>query len=389
MIKIIDKMDCCGCTACASICPKNCIVMESDDEGFIYPRVDLNSCAQCNLCEQVCPQKRKEERNNSIPETVVARDNRKKILSLGTSGSIFTAIIENILANNGVVYGVIIDDDKVVKHVRVDSLQDRKVIKIPCSKYVKSEIRGIYLQVKDDLQSGKTVCFSGTPCQVAGLKSFLRKEYSNLICVDLVCRGNPSPLFWKRFVEYLESKYKSTIIDVRFRNKTYGYHSGTMKVLFENGKVYYGSARTNYYLKAFFADLCSRPSCYKCKFKHLQHESDLTLYDSWHASELADLQDDDKGYTNIIIQSEKGRNLLNKLNTIEVYPTDTRKAVELDGVMVENSVKWSEKREMFFENMDNEDIRQHCLKFIDVSLKDYFIERIKRIYYHKKFKEYM
>lgn len=266
-------------------------------------------------------------------------------------------------------------------------MQDYRLSKIPCSKYVKSEIRGIYPQVKSDLQSGKKVCFSGTPCQVAGLKSFLKKEYSNLICVDVICRGNPSPLFWKRFAEYLEKKYNSKIADVRFRNKTYGYHSGTMKVSFENGKIYYGSARTNYYLRAFFADLCSRPSCYKCQFKHIQHMSDLTLYDSWHAAELADLQDDDKGYTNIIIQSSKGKKLLDELKTIEKYPVDTLKAVELDGVMVENSVNWNEKRDDFFNNIEDEDIKRHCSKFMNVSLKDHIIENAKRIYYYKKFKE--
>lgn len=387
MIEIKDKKDCCGCTACASSCPKKCIVMESDQEGFIYPKVDLNLCIHCNLCEQVCPYDKKDIRMNTIPDTVVARDKRNKILSLGTSGSVFTSIIENTLMEHGVVYGVIVDKDNVVKHVRIDSLQDRRLSKIPCSKYVKSEIRGIYPQVKTDLECGGTVCFSGTPCQVAGLKYYLRKEYTNLICVDVVCRGNPSPLFWKRFAGYLEKKFKSQIVDVRFRNKTYGYHSGTMKVSFKNGKVYYGSARTNYYLRAFFADLCSRPSCYKCQFKHIQHMSDLTLYDSWHASELADLQDDDKGYTNIIIQSPKGRDLLDRLQTVEKYPVDTLKAIKLDGVMVENSISWNEKRATFFDNIEDEDIKRHCLKYMRVSFKDYFIESAKKIYYYKKFKE--
>lgn len=317
----------------------------------------------------------------------MARDQRRSILSMGTSGSVFTSIMEAVLTRGGVIYGVIVDTDNIVRHVRVASLQDPKLQKIPCSKYVKSEIRGIFPQVKQDLLAGKTVCFSGVPCQIAGLKGYLGKEYDNLLTVDVVCHGNPSPLLWKKFVEYLETKNKSKIIDVKFRNKTYGYHSGTMKVSFENGKVYYGSARTNYYLRAFFADLCSRPSCYKCQFKHIQHMSDLTLYDSWHASELADLQDDDKGYTNIIIQSSKGRNLLDKLKTVEKYPVDTLKAVELDGVMVENSVSWNEKRAAFFDDIEDEDIKYHCLKFMRVSLKDRFIESAKKIYYYNKFKE--
>ena len=384
MIEILDKTKCCGCTSCANACPRNCIEMVMDNEGFLYPKVDLKACINCNACEHACPMN-KDLAREDIPETYVARDRRKNILSMGTSGSVFTSIMEAILNRSGVIYGVIVDTDNVVKHVRVDSLQDPKLQKIPCSKYVKSEIRGIFPQVKRDLIAGKMVCFSGVPCQIAGLKCYLGKDYNNLFTVDVVCRGNPSPLFWKRFVDYIEAKYKSKIVDVKFRNKTYGYHSGTMRVSFENGKRYFASSRTNVFLRAFFSDLCSRPSCYDCYFKNVQHVSDLTLYDSWHAADLAEILDDDKGYTNVIVQSEKGKLLLEGLSSLEIYRVDTLKAIELDGIMVNNSIKWNSKREQFFENIELENTKEHCLKFMNISLKDYFVEKMKRIYYFKKF----
>ena len=183
----------------------------------------------------------------------------------------------------------------------------------------------------------------------------------------------------------METEYSSKIADVKFRNKTYGYHSGTMRIAFENGKVYFGSARTNFFLRAFFSDLCSRPSCYFCHFKQIQHVSDLTLYDSWHAAELAGIRDDDKGYTNVVVQSENGKQLLKRLGVLEMHLVDTLKAVEKDGIMVNNSVQWNNKREQFFENIEKENIKEHCLKFMKISLKDHFVEKMKRIYYFRKF----
>lgn len=232
MISITNKEECCGCTACSCACPKKCIEMVEDNEGFIYPEINRDLCINCNVCDSVCPMKENIEHTN-IPETYVVCDIREDTLLLGTSGSVFTSIMEKVFMDDGVVYGVIVDANNVVRHIRVDSINDENIRKIPCSKYVRSEIREIYPKVKDDLRTGKTVCFSETPCQVAGLKAYLRKCYHNLITVDVVCRGNPSPLFWKLFSKYLEDEYNSKITDVRFRNKTYGYHSGTMKVCFK------------------------------------------------------------------------------------------------------------------------------------------------------------
>lgn len=385
MIEITDKKKCCGCTACSGVCPGNCIKMVEDGEGFLYPQVDTASCIECGLCEKICPVLNSPVDFNRELNGYVARDKRQDVLNNGTSGSMYTSIMEYVLAMGGVVYGVVVDTDMVVRHIRIESAEDSAFRKIPGSKYCRSDIEGIYARVLEDLKTNRTVVFSGTPCQAAGLKAFLRKDFDNLYIIDFVCHGNPSPLMWKKYVEHQQNKYGSRIMEARFRNKTYGYHSATMKLVFENGKVYCGSARVDYMLKAFLDDLCSRPSCFDCSFKDVHHASDLTIYDSWHAHELCGVEDDDRGYTNVIVQSEKGKTLLDEIaSKLELYPADVEQAIALDGIMVRNSVKWNAKREIFFDGLRENPLALHCKKFMSISLKDHFIEKAKVIWYWKK-----
>ena len=386
MIQIKNKAHCCGCTACATACPRGCITMEKDAEGFLYPRVDTTRCTDCGLCQKVCPMDKGMSPEAMPLDSYVGRDKRAGVLGRGTSGGIYTAIMEYVLGLGGVVYGAVTGEDRVVRHVRVESPTDGNFAKIPGSKYVRSDIVGIYALVKEDLAAGRMVVFSGTPCQVAGLKTCVGNKSANLYTVDVVCRGTPSPLLWERYVEWQEKKYGSRIRSVRFRNKTYGYHSGTMKLEFENGRTYYGSARVDLFLHSFFSDLCSRPSCYDCRFKQARHVSDLTLFDAWHAAELnAAVRDDDRGYTNILVQSERGRALLEAVRrTMELYETDAGQAIALDGVMVRGSVRWNDKREVFFLGLTDEPLDRHCKKFFKITCKDRCIEKAKRFIYRKK-----
>jgi len=386
----LKKEDCSGCFACYSICPKKAISMEEDNEGFLYPKIDKNLCINCELCTKVCPINNKRD-DSYIRKSFVARDTRKDILKLGTSGSVFTSLMEYFLNNNGVVYGSIVDDDNIVKHIRIDSFDDCRMKKIPGSKYVRSYIGESFSQVKNDLEQDKIVLFSGTPCQVSGLKNYIGKDNANLYLVDFVCRGNPSPMFLKKYVDFQEKKYKSRIIEIRFRNKTYGYHSSTMKLSFENGKTYYGSPRTDIYLKSFFSDLCSRPSCYDCKHKGIKHNSDLTLFDSWHAKEVAsNIIDDDYGFTNVIVQSEKGHRLLSLLNTIELHDSDLEKCISYDGIMLRESVKIPEKRSEFLKSLNELSVSldKYVKRYVSISLKDILIEKSKKIYYMRKYRRF-
>lgn len=212
------------------------------------------------------------------------------------------------------------------------------------------------------------------------------RDYDNLITVDLICHGTPSPKLWKKYVEFQEKRYNSKIMQVSFRNKTYGYHSGTMKLVFENGKVYYGSARVDYMLKSFFKEISSRPSCYNCKFKSKNHISDFTIYDCWSIEKLnASIKDDDLGYTNIIVNSLKGKKILDTIkNQFEIYPVELDKQIKYDGIMVEKSAVPNEKRAFYYLGLNENGIEKNVKTYINVTKKDYIIEKVKIILYKTK-----
>ena len=261
MISVNKKKNCCGCTACYSVCPKKAIKMEKDNEGFLYPKVDMKKCINCHLCEKVCPILQKKEKkgknNEDILESYAIRLKSKDDLMESTSGGFFTAISKYVLENNGVIYGAGYDKNFRIVHKRATFYKE--TIEMRGSKYVQSTLEDTFLNVKKDLIDGKMVLFTGTPCQISGLKGYLNNDFENLITLDLVCHGVPSPELWEEYVRYQERKHNSKIKLVKFRNKTYGYHSGTMKIVFKNGKEYYGSARVDQYLKSFFSEIASRP----------------------------------------------------------------------------------------------------------------------------------
>jgi hypothetical protein len=240
-----------------------------------------------------------------------------------------------------------------------------------------------FIKCKHFLDAGRPVCFSGTPCQVAGLKAFLRKEYELLTTVDVICHGVASPILWKKGLNDLVAKYAAKPLSVRFRNKTYGYHSSTMRVLFENGKVYSYSGRIDPILKSYFSEIASRPSCYKCVFKSASHASDLTIFDAWHASDLVEeLKDDDQGYTNLLVQSPKGVRVLAAIQPhIKCYPVDTERAIAADGIMARNQAKPHPMRQMFYNDFMEESFQKHTQKLIPVTPKDYAVEKAKKVLY--------
>lgn len=383
MIDITNKSMCCGCTACANICPKVAIKMAPDEEGFLYPLVDINSCVDCGLCNKVCPIQQKYEGKTGEVESYVLRTKVNAVLMNSTSGGFITPLAEYVLNKNGVVCGAAYDENFSVKHVVINSTGAYALESIRGSKYVQSSLNDCYKKIKGYLEQSRTVCFIGTTCQVSGLKSFLLKDYDGLITVDLVCHGVPSPKLWSKYLNYQKNKYHSEIKKISFRNKTYGYHSGTMKICFLNGKTYYGSARVDYMLKSFFKEIASRPSCYQCSFKTINRCSDYTIYDCWHAAQLVpNLNDDDKGYTNVIVRSEKGKRLFTQIQErYEMYPVNTEKAVELDGVMVKKSAIPHVKRKEFYKGIDEKTLPEQIQQFIPITWKDQLIEKSKVVLY--------
>ncbi|HAH17913.1 MAG TPA: hypothetical protein DCL29_02705 [Eubacterium sp.] len=379
------KKECCGCTACFNICPTNCISMQPDDEGFLYPHIDKGNCIECHKCESVCPIQNKHNNSQKV-DAICARSSSIDIVKNSTSGGFFTPLAQYVLAQNGKVVGATYSDNKKIEHIVVCNNNKNDISKLRGSKYVQSDLKNTFSEVKQELESGVLVCFSGTPCQIEGLLNYLEKDYDSLITVDVICHGTPSPKLWKKYVDYQEKKYKSTIKSVSFRKKTYGYHSGTMELAFENGHKYNGSARVDYMLKSFFREISSRPSCYECNFKTDTHPSDFTIFDSWHASELVPgLKDDDMGYTNVFINTDKGRKIFSNIEEhYEFYPIDIEQAIKLDGKMVRNSAIPHQKRKEYYVDLDNEELDVHIQRFIPISKKDYLVERSKTFLYRTK-----
>ena len=382
MITIQNKAECCGCTACYNICPKEAIQMKPDFEGFLYPFVNTERCVECGLCDAVCPVQNPVSCDELERKSYVIRTKDSHVLDHSTSGGFITPLGQWVIKQNGVICGAAFNNDFKVVHKIVGggthSLSDLRG-----SKYVQSDLTDCFATIKRYLEQGTTVCFVGTTCQVYGLKKFLRKKYETLVTVDLVCHGTPSPKLWDKYLEYQKNNYHSEIEDISFRNKTYGYHSGTMRIQFKNGKTYYGSARVDPMLRSFFKEISSRPSCYQCYFKNLERCSDFTIYDCWHADQLVvGLADDDKGYTNLIVQSKKGEQVLEKIKQdFDIYPVDTERAIALDGIMVRNAAHPHPKREEYYQDMYRDEVAEHIEKFIPITKKDHLIEWSKKIIY--------
>jgi NAD-dependent dihydropyrimidine dehydrogenase PreA subunit len=384
MINITNKIDCCGCTACYNICPQRCIEMIEDKEGFLYPKVNEERCINCHLCEKVCPILNKPLKTSDFDEKgYVINSKNSEIRQKSPSGGFVSVLSEYVIDNEGVVYGAAYDENNIVKHIRIEDKEN--ISSILGSKYVRSCLTDIFADVKADLQSNKLVCFVGTPCEVNGLHNFLGKKTEKLILVDFVCHGNPSPLIWKKYLEYQEKIYSSKIIECNFRNKTYGYHHSTMKLVFANGKRYYGSARIDYMLKPFLEEISSRPSCYNCSFRDVKRISDFTLFDCWHYEELSGEKDDDKGHTNVVINSNKGVIYFDRLKNIYNYKKiNIQKAIKFDGLLYNNNMIINPNRDAFFTDLNQRSLSEAINKFIPITIKAKLFEKVKNILFFAK-----
>lgn len=353
MICIDSKMDCCGCGSCVSACPVHCIHMSRDAEGFLYPVVDEGKCISCDACSRSCPILQKKPLDEKEPQAVVSanKDGQKRHKS--TSGGFFRALADYVLETGGVVYGVKYDKDFLPVHTRITEMQDLDAI---CrSKYVQSTIGSSFENVLNDLSQSRIVLFSGTPCQIAGLKQYLKKEYDNLICCDVVCRGVISPALWRKYLQELIQKYGSSIRYIGFREKIRGFHKSKMVIAFENGRIHAPSTDVEW-ISRFYADgLCLRPSCYECQFKGRNRVSDFTMFDCWDVSRLVEgAVDDDRGYTSVYIHSSKGAEMLNRLKSqLDTWEIDPMKAEQYDGVMINGCVPMPKNRDAFFASAPN------------------------------------
>lgn len=357
---------CSGCTACVSICPTHCITMEADEEGFLYPVIDTNKCIKCGLCQKVCMIGRKKERRKVL-NTYAASNSDMETRKECSSGGIFALLAENIILNNGVVFGAIFSDDcKKVDHIVAHSRKDLK--KMFGSKYVQSNLGNIYLQVKKELCKGKMVLFSGTPCQINGLYLFLNHEYENLFLVDVVCHGVPSPLLWNKYIERIEKKYRSTVVNVNFRNKNYGWKDFGVKTIAERKSELFISKDEDPYMQMFLKNYCLRPSCYQCDSKE-QRYSDITLGDFWGIENFFPEMDDGSGTSAIIIRTEKGKMLFDQLKSkVTIKETKYSSIVQFNSAEIKSVYK-PIQRESFFRDVNSMSFASLQKKYLKKPLK--------------------
>lgn len=365
MISITDKAKCCGCTACVQRCPKHCISLNEDKEGFLYPIVDKETCVDCGLCEKVCPALNISDER--IPLRVYAAKHKDdEIRMKSSSGGVFTLLAEQVIDEGGVVFGARFDECWEVMHDYTET-KDRLAI-FRGSKYVQSRIGNTYHQAEKFLKEGRKVMFTGTPCQIAGLKRYLRKEYSNLLAVDFVCHGVPSPKVWRIYLDETiarESLEKNTVSlhannrsksiqSIEFRSKSTGWKKFSFSLTLakavaegERNSVFLSSKfYDNPYMQAFLSDYTLRPSCYQCVCKSGRSGANITMGDFWGIEKIKPEFDDDKGSGLILNYLIKG---------LDLYSTEWQEMTydqALDGnLSIINSARIPINRNFFFHRL--------------------------------------
>ncbi len=381
MINITDKGKCSGCYACVNACPQNCITMHRDKEGFNYPIVDMEKCIKCEVCLSVCHVLCKSE-VICDSKAYAAYNKDDKIRKESSSGGIFTLLANGVLDNNGVVFGALFDKDYQVYHGYIENKSD--LHKMRKSKYVQSEIGDSFIKAKEFLSTGNQVLFSGTPCQLAGLKLYLGKPYDNLLMVDIICHGVPSPKLWKKYLT-VSAKDKS-VEKINFRDKTKGWRDFGLRFDFKNGRKKVAVMDDDPYLFAFFRNISLRPSCYECTEKSLHKKSDMTIADFWGIENAHPKFSDDKGISLIITHSDKGESSLNEIKPdIEIIDADIDMVPKYNIAMT-HSANIPQNRQVFFDNLDKMNIKTllktYCTEPLNIRIKvkiDKHIRKLKDI----------
>ena len=355
----MEKEKCCGCRACEQICPEKCIKMKYDEKGFMYPEIDNSKCIKCGLCKRVCPIINSEavKQKNQI-EVYKLRSKDKETINISSSGGAFVEIVKQILDNNMEkrykIYGATIDEQNKVKHVSINDIKD--INRLQKSKYVQSDIQCSYKEIKEDLKENIMVIFSGTPCQVAGLKRYLvGQDIQNLFTIDIICHGVPSQSIFDMYLQYIENKYNSKIKKINFRERrkignkidSYG-----IKIELKNSKVIKEYSFQNLYMLGFFKDLYYRDCCGKCPFSSMERVSEITIGDFWGIKKINKKLNADTGISLCIANNEKGKEILNKMKVAEKVDGKSIKIAIDNNKNLSHPSKISPDREKFFKELN-------------------------------------
>ena len=350
--KTLAKSECCACTACEQACPVNAISFKKDEEGFLYPTINKDKCIDCGLCERVCPVEHPNYSNTETPEVYAAMVKEVEQRKMSSSGGMFYAIATWILNQGGKVYGATMDENHQVKHIGVDNFEDLNLLR--GSKYVQSDLQQVFADIKKELKAGRWCYFVGTGCQVAGLKSFLRKDYDTLLTSDLVCHGVPSQWLFDQHIKYLEEKYKGKVSDYQFRNNE-GWggceifyltnHEGKRK------RYKFSSYDLSPYLYSFMYGMTSRYSCYDCPFARIPRQGDITLADYWGIKEFFPEMNRRNGVSLLLLNTRRGKTVFNIVkNNCEFYISTVAAGAKYNRNLVQVSEK-NRNREGIYEQI--------------------------------------
>lgn len=348
-----NRADCCGCYACYNSCPFDAITMEEDVEGFRYPRVDADRCRNCGKCERNCPVLNpivKEQ--DQTPPTYAAINKDETIRKDSSSGGMFHLFAEQILKEGGIVFGAGFDADWEVCHQSVEMVADLERLRV--SKYLQSRVETSFQEVVEHLRAGRKVLFAGTPCQCAALRRFVGKNDENLILVDFICHGVPSPKIWRKYLALRANKKE--LRRISFRNKNLSWERYLLAISYGNANKYLAAdLTTDLYLQGFLQNLYLRPSCHNCHFCKKNRPSDITLADFWGVQEESPSMYDGKGTSLIFIQSTKGRNLFNQIKDhAKIMEQDFERAILHNPSMITSSTP-SPKRTAFFQDVQRDE----------------------------------
>lgn len=355
------KGSCNGCGACKLVCPVQAITMKEDVEGFLYPVIDETKCIKCNKCKRICSNFNNEKEENE--KAYVAINQSKQQLEKSSSGGMFYLLAEYTIQNDGVVCGVTYNEKLEVVHEFADTLEKCK--KFCGSKYVRSNLQNVYEETKQFLEEDRYVLFTGTACQISGLKSFLNKEYEKLILCDILCHGNPSPKAFRLYRGNLERRKGKEVQAIHFRSKENGWRNQTPIIEYKDGE----KEEERSYFDAFVAELMQRPSCHECPFASKRRISDFTIADFWGVEKVLPELETSKGVSLITINSNKGNKIFEVIKNKMHY-----QEVNYDIVACYNhyhNVEMHKKRKQFFEKIDkgiiNEDniieyMKKYCKK---------------------------
>lgn len=369
MVSVFDKKEnCCGCTACKNICPKNAINMIPDREGFLYPVIKQKLCIDCGLCRRVCPFLNGVFAEDKLTDRLIfaVKHKNMEVRKTSSSGGVYTAISDYILKQSGIVYGVKFDDKFEAIHSRATTAEERD--KFKGSKFIQSELKDIFKQIKHDLEEGKSVLFTGTGCQVAGLRLYLSKSGTNtekLITNDIICHGVPSPLIWKTYLNFIQSE--SRLKEYSFRYKEKGWRGYNIRAEFENGKVELNTPEIKTFAKLFEYNLVLRPSCYKCPFTNLNRPSDIMMGDFWGIEKSMPELDDNKGVSLLLVSTDKGKLVLDGIEgEIDKWESDSTSCLQYN---LQKPTKKPKNRKKFWKEFSKKSLLYITKKYCGNDLK--------------------